>query len=257
MNHQMIDQQALASRTNLRSVEHHATIGSTNTHAIQRLADGTETPFLISADEQTAGRGRSGNAWWSPAGALMFSLVLDRTESAAELPPYSLVVGLGVRDALQALSPNVSLKVKWPNDVYLEDRKVCGILVEVPPNDRTRLVIGIGVNINNSVMSAPTELRQRVVSMLDVHGHTFCRTTTLVDIANRVQNEVQNVGEERLSERWKQHCWLTGKLVEVTRGDQVDEGTCLGIDDTGALLLQQRNSLVAVSSGVVSRINRV
>ncbi|MFK7821237.1 MAG: biotin--[acetyl-CoA-carboxylase] ligase [Planctomycetaceae bacterium] len=253
MDHQKIDQATVGVRTELARVEHHAVVDSTNTLALQRLADGTETPFLISADQQTAGRGRSGNSWWSPPGAIMMTLVLERTESAAELPPYSLVVGLAVRDALQALSPDVDLKVKWPNDVYLQDRKVCGILVEVPPNNRTRLVIGIGVNINNSVMSAPDELRQRVVSMRDIHGHTFCRTTVLANIVNAVQTEVLNLDSEKLCERWSEHCWLTSKLVGITRGERTDEGICQGINNTGALMLQQSNGLLAVSSGVVTR----
>ena len=254
-NHNVIDVALLASQCSVKTVEHHAVLDSTNTHAISRLDEGVQSPFVIVADEQTGGRGRSGNNWWSPRGALLFTLVVDRPDALDELPPYSLAVGLAVREALQSVSADVSIKVKWPNDVYLEDRKVCGILVEVPSNHRDRLVVGIGVNVNNSVMTAPDELRQRVVSMSDVHGHTFCLTNTLAKIVDTVVSAIEITDCDRLVDEWSQHCWLTGKQIEVTRPDSVDRGLCHGISNTGALLIQRDGEIQAISSGVVRPID--
>lgn len=256
VDHHSLNLSVLSDHAAVRRIEHHESLDSTNRFAIELLDSQPELPALVVADEQTAGRGRGGNNWWSPSGALLFSVVLKRTETAAELPPYSLAAGLAVRDALQKQSlADVRFKVKWPNDVYLEDRKICGILVEIPPHHRDTLVIGIGVNLNNSVMDAPADLQQRLTSMLDVHGHTFCRTTTLSDIVSRVIQSVQAGNFADLPERWQPHCWLTGKRVSIQQGDMITTGQCKGISDGGALLLETRTGMAAISSGVVTGID--
>ena len=255
MDHHTLNLGALFGRAWVRRIEHHESLDSTNQFAIEMLASEPQLPALVVADEQTAGRGRGGNEWWSPTGALLFSIAIKRTEDAAELPPYSLMAGLAVCDVLQKQSQaEVEFKVKWPNDVYLEGRKVCGILVEIPPNHRDTLVVGIGVNLNNSVSDAPEELKQRMTSMLDIHGHTFCRTTTLGDIAYQIVQVVRAADFADLPERWEPHCWLTGKKVSIQQGDNTLTGTCTGINASGAILLQTETGQVAASSGVVTEI---
>lgn len=251
-NHNAIDQRTLLAETDLRTIEHHATLDSTNRFAADLLNRSPDLPALVIADEQTAGRGRGGNSWWSPTGALLFSIVAERTESAPELPPYSLAVGLGIRDALQASMPDVELKVKWPNDVFLEGRKVCGVLVEVPHDHRDKLVIGIGINVNNSVMNAPEPLRQTLVSMRDCHGHTFSKTTVLSEVARRVIKEVATIANGQLVSRWREHCWLTGKTISIQRGERINSGDCLGITESGAIVLRTESGDISISSGVVS-----
>jgi BirA family biotin operon repressor/biotin-[acetyl-CoA-carboxylase] ligase len=255
LDHHTIDERTLLNDTGVRTVEHHPTVDSTNRLAMHLLDQSPALPMLISADEQTAGRGRGGNTWWSPAGALMFSLAIERPETATELPPYSLAVGLAVRAALQVAMGDVQLKVKWPNDIFLEGRKVCGILVEVPPAHRNMLVIGIGINVNNSMNNAPTSIAQTMLSMRDCNGHTFSRTTVLSAVVNQVIDAVTNIKDATVAHRWSQHCWLTGKQVSIQRGERIDTGDCVGINHAGALLLNTADGELAISSGSVVGVN--
>lgn len=256
LDHDTIDERTLLNDTDVRTVEHHPTLDSTNRLAMHLLDQSPELPMLISADEQTAGRGRGGNSWWSPAGALMFSVVMERPEAAAELPPYSLAVGLAVRAALQVAMGDVELKVKWPNDIFLEGRKVCGILVEVPPGHRDTLVIGIGINVNNSMTNAPQSVAETMLSMSDCNGHTFSRTTVLSAVVNQVIDAVTNIKDATVADRWSQHCWLTGKQVSIQRGERIDTGDCVGINPAGALLLNTADGELIISSGSVIGIGQ-
>ena len=113
------------------------------------------SPSLVLTCEQTAGRGRKGNAWWSSTGALTFTLVVNADElpmSSERRPMISLATGLAVRDALQTHLPEQEFSLKWPNDVFTGEQKICGILVEQHSiADRQAVLIGIGINVNNSL----------------------------------------------------------------------------------------------------------
>ena len=245
-----IDAAAILSTTRVRTVEHHAVIDSTNRRAMERLRDEPHLPLLVVADEQTAGRGRGSNAWWSPRGCLMFSLVLARTESSSRLPPYSLCVGLGVRAAIAELLVDQDVKVKWPNDVFVGDRKISGILIELPPGDSGKLVIGVGINVNNSTAQAPRDVASTVATLADLGNRTFSRTAVLTSVLNHIAAEIDGVHDD-LEARWRPHCYLSGQSVTVERGNQQDRGVCEGIDASGALLLNTGSGVVPVSSGTV------
>jgi BirA family biotin operon repressor/biotin-[acetyl-CoA-carboxylase] ligase len=149
-----IDAARLRASRLVATVEDHQTLGSTSDRALTLAAQGeVPLPLLVVAAEQTAGRGRGSNRWWSPRGGLTFSLALEAPPT--KLPPprwpqVALATGLAVCEALEELVPRADLRLKWPNDVYLSGRKVCGILSESVPGCRDRIVIGIGINVNNT-----------------------------------------------------------------------------------------------------------
>ena len=150
----------LQAETFLRGVEHYAKIASTNDRALELCADiELLVPFLVIADHQTSGRGRGANRWWSSDGAILFSVIVDAAEYGlpeSRWPQISLTVGAAVCQTLRALlGSETAVGLKWPNDVWLNGRKAAGILVEVPAVRRGRLVIGVGLNVNNSFESAP------------------------------------------------------------------------------------------------------
>ncbi|MGV2334433.1 MAG UNVERIFIED_CONTAM: biotin--[acetyl-CoA-carboxylase] ligase [Planctomycetaceae bacterium] len=124
----------LLRETSLQHIEYHPTLESTSTLAAELLEPLLQcAPSLVLTAEQTAGRGRKGNAWWSAAGALAFTLVLRGDElpiPTARRPLLSICAGLAVRNALAAFATAAPLSIKWPNDVLSESRKICGILVE-------------------------------------------------------------------------------------------------------------------------------
>jgi BirA family transcriptional regulator, biotin operon repressor / biotin---[acetyl-CoA-carboxylase] ligase len=161
-----LDADAIRAASFIRHVEIHEEIGSTNDRAAELARDPhIELPALVVAHLQTAGRGRGTNKWWSADGALTFSILLDPAAlgiNIADWPQLSLVTAIAVCDALtlefdsqSAISNPQSprLAIKWPNDVMLDNRKICGILIESPGGAapaKDRLIIGIGINVNNS-----------------------------------------------------------------------------------------------------------
>ncbi|MBP3530243.1 MAG: biotin--[acetyl-CoA-carboxylase] ligase [Thermoguttaceae bacterium] len=162
----------IARRTEIAGALWLETVGSTNDWAkdwIRTATAATETPFWVGAERQTAGRGRGDHTWAAWNGALTFSLIarwrefrLTRRESAE----LSLRVADAVASTAREFAPTAEIWVKPPNDVYVRDRKLAGILIESP--NAEFVVVGVGVNVGNRSTDAPEELRNRVVSLAEL-----------------------------------------------------------------------------------------
>lgn len=248
----------ILAETCVRHVEWLNQIDSTNNRALQMLATSErETPFLIGSDEQTAGRGRGANRWWGTSGSLMFSLGVDMPALGLRptaWPRFSLLTGLAVSETLISFLPAARVGLKWPNDVWIGGRKVCGILIEQSDRSADRLVIGVGLNVNNSFRDAPDDQRRIAISMTDAAGdNQFSRTDVLIMFLNcwrRLAAELAD-GELNLVERWSHQCVLSGKPVTLTDGHRETTGICAGIDDDGSLLLRTAFSLERCYAGTV------
>lgn len=255
-----IDPRRLLADTLVRDVEAHESLGSTNTRAMElaqraRIA----TPLLVITGRQTAGRGRGSNTWWSSDGALTFSLLVEAIPfglSPELWPRVALASGVSVCDALEELLPGAPLGLKWPNDVYLAGRKVAGILTEVPaipPSLPARLVIGVGINVNNSFAAAPPELQPLGVALVDVAGSSFDLTDVLIRVLRRLEANLRSLAtsDPRLPARWRKLNLLTGQCLTVRQGPRQVEGLCAGIDDDGALLLDTPEGRQRIVGGTV------
>lgn len=246
----------IGRETGLRGVEFHRELASTNDRALE-LCRNPElvTPQLVLAERQTAGRGRGLNRWWSAAGALTFSLVLERPAGEPDFVPISMTAGLAACDALGQLgwpsSPRPGLK--WPNDVLLGGKKLCGILVEVPSHGERRVVVGVGLNVNNSLRQAPADLRARATSLIDEAGRPFELRDVLQCMLSRLLERWDMFfgRETSLQREWSLVCSLTGTPVDVETSKGVRSGLCLGIDRDGALLLKTPNGTERIISGAV------
>jgi BirA family transcriptional regulator, biotin operon repressor / biotin---[acetyl-CoA-carboxylase] ligase len=254
----MFDIPRISSETPVRRIEYHADLPSTNDFALQQLRadDPGELPLLVLADRQTRGRGRGENRWWSSEGALTFSLVLPLDPLHLPLerrPLLALAAGLAVRDALEAVVPAATLRLKWPNDVFLNDRKVCGILIELPARPSDVCVVGIGVNVNNSFDAAPPEIRQRAVSVAEHLGAACDLTAVLIGILQHFDRTLQTLVQrpETVVARWQTFCMLTGRQVCLQTEAQRTIGRCEGIDSAGRLILQAERGPQPFSSGTV------
>jgi BirA family biotin operon repressor/biotin-[acetyl-CoA-carboxylase] ligase len=233
-----------ALATALRHHEHHAEIGSTNDRGMELARDESiALPALIVTDRQTAGRGRGANRWWSADGALTFSLVVDIAKlqiPRERWPLVALTTGMAVCDALQPIAGNTPLAIKWPNDVFAAQRKLAGILVETPATPAGRVVIGIGVNVNNSFANAPEDVRSRAVSLLDVTGRASDLESVLIALVAELIEQLPTIAATppAVVERWSNYCMLTGRVVEIETLAANVEGLCQGIDEDGSLVLQ-------------------
>ena len=269
MSYSADDLRRLRTETFLREVEHHADIGSTNDRALALCGvENLPAPYLILAERQTAGRGRGVNRWWSSDGALLFSVIIDANEYAlpeSRWPQISLTAGVAVCEVLDFLtrgqgeSPQLrshTVGLKWPNDVWLNNRKACGILVEVPHARCGRLVIGIGLNVNNSFESAPAELQLIATSLSDETGSTFDRTTVLTALLRQLDQDLKRLADADVSlvERWQSRCVLRDRVVSLDLGQRMVAGLCLGIAADGALMLRTPAGEQRFYGGVIRRI---
>jgi BirA family biotin operon repressor/biotin-[acetyl-CoA-carboxylase] ligase len=256
----MRDLQRIERETFVRRVEWHDEIDSTNSRAMSLAQeDDVELPLLIGAARQTAGRGRGRNAWWSADGALTFSALINPLElgiSAQRCPQVALITGLAVAETLETFLPS-AVQLKWPNDVYVEGRKICGILTEAPAGRPDRLVVGIGLNVQNSVREAPSEIRELAVSLVDVLGERVPPwDEILVPLLNRWEEWLRRLGAEAIDfpTVWRPRCYLHGEQVTATIGPEAYTGVCLGLDADGVLLLQTEAGVRRILAGTVRRL---
>ncbi len=262
------DLQRLVVETFVSHVDYHPEIGSTNDRALELAREADSLfPLLVLTESQTAGRGRGSNQWWSKNGALTFSVMLA-TDTAGlpteRWPQVSLTVGLAVCEALEEMLsrgvPTTSLEtlpavqLKWPNDVYIEGRKICGILVETSRDQRNRLLLGIGINVNNSVDDAPEELQSIATSLCDLTGRSFSLVDVLTQVLKRLAERLQPdiLWNAQVQEGWCLRCYLTSQKIQIDLGVRQVEGVCRGIDDDGALLLDVEGEVERHYAGVVT-----
>jgi BirA family biotin operon repressor/biotin-[acetyl-CoA-carboxylase] ligase len=248
----------LLAETFLATAEQHAEIGSTNDRARELGSlPATDLPCLISADRQIAGRGRGSNRWWTGEGSLAFSLLLDAATLGIRRE-YSGLVSLAAAAAIvktvQPRVPEHLVGLHWPNDVYVARRKLAGILVESLPNGR--LVVGIGLNTNNSLESAPPEVRDGAVALCDLTGGLHDRGQLLIDLVNQLREELAAVAEQpdTIGQQADAFCLQRGDWLMLDTGQEVVEGRCYGIEADGALLLQTATGSRKFYAGALRRL---
>jgi BirA family biotin operon repressor/biotin-[acetyl-CoA-carboxylase] ligase len=218
---------------------HHRLTDSTNERARVLALNGAPHGTLVTADEQTAGRGRQGRSWTTPpGGAVTMSVILrDLDERSAALP---LAAAVAVCEALAPLD----CRIKWPNDVWIEGRKVSGILVEGRPQEGWA-VLGLGVNVSTARDEFPEELRDTATS-LRIAGDGRGREEVLAALLAALDSRIGQPASEILP-AWRQRDALKGEQVRWRDG----EGTANGIDETGALLVETDAGRVALGAGEV------
>ncbi len=214
---------------------HFERCGSTNDEAAALAKAGAEHGTIVTADAQTAGRGRGSNEWFSPPGTnLYLSCILRPTLPPAQCPPLSLAAGLGVWDAVN--SYGVAASLKWPNDVFVGRRKLAGILTEMTSRGGAidYVIVGIGVNLNQTEF--PDELARTATSLSSATSKQIDRDVFVEQLLGACERWFERLDERGLAgirDRWNERALRA--RVRVTSGSDVVEGTVDGIDDSGAL----------------------
>lgn len=253
---QLLDVERLAACPAIARVEYFRTIGSTQdrAHELAREADSNSLPLLIVAEEQTAGRGRGANRWWTGPGSLAMSLMFDPANwSLPErpVPQRALITGLAIVDAVQPLLSGRRVGLHWPNDVFVDGKKIAGILVDVLGQGRH--VVGIGLNVNNPLAGAPEEVRNRAASLCELAGRTFDRTEVLLSLIEQLHSGLRAAAAapEEIGARFQELCLQVDRMLTIDSAGQVLAGRCAGIATDGALLLDTSNGRQRVYSGVL------
>lgn len=234
-------------------------------------------PLLVWAERQTAGRGRGTNRWWTGDGSLAISVLLDAVEPKAaprfgercvssgiealnhcsdcasadaqaasarptsttsngRSPLASLAVGLAVIDAVQPFSAE-RVGLHWPNDVFVAGRKLAGILIEVLPNGRQ--VIGIGINVNNRSIAAPQQIRGRTIGLAELFGADVDRTSLAISLLQHLQRRLDELRShpQTIAAAADRACLQRGWTLTVRNDEGETTGRCEGIDQFGRLVL--------------------
>lgn len=241
------------------TLEVHETIGSTNDRARELLFEAGGDGGVVLAEVQTAGRGRRGRAWISPAGVnLTLSVALRPALAAAEGWQLGLATALATLDACRTATPAPALGLKWPNDIVAgNERKVAGLLIETVMSGERLIgaVLGIGINVNWRPSDMPAEIGRRATSLSSLAGADVDRAALLDRLLDALDDELVAVeaGRSPLA-RYRAACVTIGREVTVESAAGTLEGTAIGLDPHGALLLQTASGRVALSTGEVETV---
>lgn len=226
-----------------RALRYHDEIESTNIEAKKLAAAGAPEGTVVVAERQSAGRGRLGRRWTSPAGkGLLFSVVLRPPVDMADVHLLTIAAATAACDAIESLA-DVSLRIKWPNDLLIDDRKVGGILLEVAGAQDAIdwVVVGIGLNVNTEYSELPVALRRTAVSLKTAAGRAVDRSELLarllLSLEESYTDAVRN-GFDGVLTRFRGRDYLARRSVSVQTRRGPVMGVALGIDEKGALLVQ-------------------
>jgi BirA family biotin operon repressor/biotin-[acetyl-CoA-carboxylase] ligase len=239
-----------------RTVEFHAEIGSTNDRARAALREPGGEGLAVVADLQTAGRGRRGRSWESPAGVnLTVSVGVRPLLEPSRAGLLGIAAAVATRDACFALAPDATFAIRWPNDIVTgSGDKVAGLLVETAVEDGrlVEAVIGIGINVNWRRFAMPAEIAARATSLADLAGRDLDRTALLAVLLDALDAELTAL-ERGASpvDRFRSVSALDGRRVGVELGGELLEGIAAGIADDGALVLDTDAGRVALTLGEV------
>ncbi len=243
---------------------HYDITDSTNTRATRLASLNPGRLVLVSARTQTAGRGRSGRAWQSPAGGAWFS-VAWAVATAPEAPEAApIVAGLAVRRAIAGVLPprhRDDLRLKWPNDVLLHGRKLAGILCERtlrPGADTQVLVVGVGVNANVDTSSLGTGLRQPAVSLVEATGARVDAAALIRACAGGIGDALRGLVSHGVTPddvtEFNTHLAWRGERVAFLHRQQSVEGVVCGVDRRGRLRLDVDGIRVSLHAGEVNQV---
>lgn len=219
---------------------------STNDLAMELAQSNARHGTIVIADSQLKGRGRLGRKWLSPPGLNIYMSVILKPD----IPPkagtlLTLLSSVSVANAIRRLT-DLHIKIKWPNDIMVGDRKLGGILLELrsEPDRILYAVIGIGINVNMEAKNLPPSLRQIATSIFNETGKVFKRTLIIAEILNEMDKELNilnNKGKTELLKKWRLLSSTLGKEVMVTVGKETIRGIAEDIDREGRLILETKD----------------
>ncbi len=220
-------------------IHYFETIGSTNDEARRLAGSGAAAGTIVVADEQTAGRGRLGRTWEAPQGSsLLLSTIFRPTLPPDRVQRLVMACGLAVIEGCEALA-DVQIDVKWPNDLQIGGKKVCGILPEsaIIGSRFEWVIVGIGINVARQ-FEAPNPLADTATSLQMETGKPVDRAGLLGEIMQRLNRWHNRLEEQALLQAWTGRCVTLGRRVQVGSGSSVIKGRAETINETGALVIR-------------------
>lgn len=237
-----------------RKIDVFKTIDSTNNFAKSLAQLGAEHGTTIISEVQTQGKGRMGRTFYSPLGMGIYMSVIIRPKLSVE---HSLLItscaAVAVAEAIEKVS-GVECKIKWVNDIYAGNKKLCGILTEASVNVEQGgleyAIVGLGINVQN--VTFPKNVADIATSIKLETGENVSRSLLAAEVLNCLEEKLDSITDKSFIEEYRRRSNLMGKRITVTQGDNVYEASCTGIDEYGRLLIKlDSGEEKALSSGTI------
>jgi BirA family transcriptional regulator, biotin operon repressor / biotin---[acetyl-CoA-carboxylase] ligase len=236
-----------------RHIEYRESLDSTNAAAFKLALDGAREGTVVVAEEQTGGRGRLRRRWHSPYGKNIYvSVILRPSLHPTQIYPLTFISSLAAVDVLDNLG--VRARLKWPNDVLVEKRKICGTLIELSTEaDAVRfVVIGIGLNVNMTGDDLGEDL-ENIATSLAIETKKHFERDFICGILLGNLEEYYTIlleqGVEAVCRMWEERSRVKGTYIEIRQGEEVYRGISEGIDKDGAMLLSENGRTIRVIAG--------
>ena len=253
---QSLFESELLRKTNPRINQVHVfeEIDSTNSEARRIIESGAPGVHLVVSDSQTAGRGRRGRAWVSPAGGLYLSLTFPMPGDIRELQALSLVAAISMRQSLDEWSLK-AIRLKWPNDILIDDKKIAGILLEL---QRTKgvnqIIFGIGINYSLSA-GQKADIDQPAIDLLEITEALPSRDQVITKICTNLLQNVERFIKNGFSPFkliWNEYDQYLGSRIVVKDGKSEKNGKSLGVNEKGELMLATEYGEELIAGGEVA-----
>lgn len=235
-------------------------IDSTNQRAVELAKKGEKEGAVIIAETQSKGRGRMGRPWLSPPGGMYLSLILRPKISPEDSSLIVFLTAVAVAESLKAQS--LSPTIKWPNDILIDSKKICGILTEmkIKEDKIDYLVVGIGININTDLSLLPQEIREKSTSLKEILKKDIDRNgfiKTLLISLEKWYLEFINKGKEKIFKEWRSYANIMGRRVRIDEPNRSIEGRVVKIKENGALVLKANEKTEEITGGDLTFLDRL
>lgn len=223
-----------SNEARLAELEIFETIDSTNSYLLEKAKSNAPAGTVCLAEQQVNGRGRLGRAWYSPYGANIYCSLLWRFDGLQNISGLSIAIAIMVVNTLRKYGISADIQLKWPNDVWVANRKLAGILLE--RNDKTGVVIGIGLNLD---VSGANE--KSWIDVAEITDKPVARNFLVGLLLNELLEKLPVYAEQGLSafiSEWEKHDVLRDKSIMIQTPEKIITGTMRGISEHGELLLE-------------------
>ncbi|MFH1322773.1 MAG: biotin--[acetyl-CoA-carboxylase] ligase, partial [Methanobacteriota archaeon] len=205
------------------------------------MAGSVDEGTVVIAESQTGGRGRMGRKWISPEGGIWFSVILKPKMEPLHAPRLTLLAGVAVAKTIR--SYGLLAKIKWPNDVLINGKKVCGILTEIGAemDSIQYVVVGVGIDANVDTETFPGEVRDISTSLKNELGHDIDRVEFLQNLLYQLESlyyKFQKEGFSSIMEEWRLMSATIGQWVKITTQSRIMYGEAIGVNSDGTLILE-------------------
>lgn len=221
-------------------------------HRSEVINEGT----IIIAEKQSAGKGRLGRKWFSPAGGIWLSLILFPQLPPSYIPRITLMTAVAIVKAIK-ICTQIKSQIKWPNDISIQGKKVCGILTEMSAelDIINWVIVGVGINVNIDHREFPEDIREKTTSLKEVLGREVPRVRLVQVFLREFEKYYEKLKRKEfpsILEEWKLYSCTLGREIRINIGERIISGEAVDISEEGALILKKEDGeLIEIISGTI------